>query len=283
MGCPSGTCTGYELRARLDFDTDGDGSTYSGSGSTASSDSGDDCHNSGSGWLPIGNDSGSRFNTTFKGNGYVISQPAHQADDHERRRAVRRALPKRPRRVSRRGERLCLRADLRGNHRRRQLRRRRRVLERRTCSRARVHRRAGWLHHQRGRLPQRRNHRLLLHRVGARHSRRRNQRLGRRLDGEQPHTLQFQDNRQLLHRGGFFHSQRTRRRLGRAAVRHDGNGVLLGHHDKRHSGRFRLQHAGGQDDERAASAHRLRRRLRRMERERGRVGRRGRPLGFRLR
>jgi len=73
MGCPSGTCSGYELAADLDFDTDGDGSTYTGTGGSAASDSGDAYHNGGLGFAPIGNDSGSRFNTTFKGNGYVIS------------------------------------------------------------------------------------------------------------------------------------------------------------------------------------------------------------------
>ena len=68
MGCLSGTCTGYELRADLDFDTDGDGATYSGTGNSASSDSGDACHNNGSGWEPIGT-----FAATFKGNGHAIS------------------------------------------------------------------------------------------------------------------------------------------------------------------------------------------------------------------
>ena len=72
MGCPSGTCAGYELAADLDFDTDGDGATYTGTGASAVSDSGDAYHNGGMGWLPIGAPS-SNFNSTFKGNGYVIS------------------------------------------------------------------------------------------------------------------------------------------------------------------------------------------------------------------
>ena len=72
MGCPSGTCSGYELRAHLDFDTDGDGSTYAGTGDSAASDSGDAYHNSGSGWAPIGSGT-SRFSATFKGNGFIIS------------------------------------------------------------------------------------------------------------------------------------------------------------------------------------------------------------------
>ena len=67
MGCQS-TCTGYELLNNLDFDTDGNGSTYSGTGTSAMGDSGDDYYNDGSGWAPIG-----RFDATFKGNGYIIS------------------------------------------------------------------------------------------------------------------------------------------------------------------------------------------------------------------
>ena len=75
MGCWSGTCGGYELAADLDFDTDGDGVVYTGSGTSAVKDTGDDYNNSGAGWLPIGADTSAatRFNTTFKGNGYVIS------------------------------------------------------------------------------------------------------------------------------------------------------------------------------------------------------------------
>ena len=73
MGCPSGTCAGYELTADLDFDTDGDGSTYTGAGASATGDDGDDYYNSGMGWEPIGSDvSGSRFSAAFKGNGFII-------------------------------------------------------------------------------------------------------------------------------------------------------------------------------------------------------------------
>ena len=80
MGCPTNAddaddndCTGYELRADLDFDTDGDGATHIG----GASDSGDAYHNGGSGWAPIGaasrgvNTAG--FNTSFNGNGRLIS------------------------------------------------------------------------------------------------------------------------------------------------------------------------------------------------------------------
>ena len=62
LGCPSSGCTGYELVADLDFDTDGDGSA----------DSGDDYWNGGAGWEPIGTPS-ARFRTTFDGNGHTIS------------------------------------------------------------------------------------------------------------------------------------------------------------------------------------------------------------------
>ena len=55
--CPDGECSGYELAADLDFDTDGSGEI----------DSGDDFWNSGAGWAPI-----SSYNATFEGNGYSI-------------------------------------------------------------------------------------------------------------------------------------------------------------------------------------------------------------------
>ena len=79
MGCPDvgdaddapDACGGYELAADLDFDTDGDGSTWADSGGTPTSDSGDAYHNDGDGWLPIGDLTGS-FDTTFNGNGRVI-------------------------------------------------------------------------------------------------------------------------------------------------------------------------------------------------------------------
>ena len=61
-GCPSTGCIGYELIADLDFDTNGDGSV----------DGDDDYHNSGDGWLPIG-DGTNTFNATFHGNGHTIS------------------------------------------------------------------------------------------------------------------------------------------------------------------------------------------------------------------
>ena len=73
MGCPTvgsaAVCSGYELAADLDFDTDGDGATWS--GSPPASDSGDAYHNGGSGWSPIG-DSFLPFRAVFDGNGHVI-------------------------------------------------------------------------------------------------------------------------------------------------------------------------------------------------------------------
>ncbi len=67
MGCPTAGCSGYELTADLDFDTNGDGDV----------DSNDDWWDSGSGWLPIGDGStdtdATRFSATFDGNGHTIS------------------------------------------------------------------------------------------------------------------------------------------------------------------------------------------------------------------
>ena len=70
MGCDSvNGCTGYELVADLDFDTDGSGDA----------DEGDAYWNDGRGWAPIAQPSGGgyflfeRFHTTFDGNGHVIS------------------------------------------------------------------------------------------------------------------------------------------------------------------------------------------------------------------
>ena len=58
MGCPSGTCRGYELMNDLDFDENGNGER-------------DDTYTTGAGWLPLG-DGISFFASTFNGNGHVI-------------------------------------------------------------------------------------------------------------------------------------------------------------------------------------------------------------------
>ncbi|MXY79331.1 MAG: hypothetical protein F4Y94_06515, partial [Chloroflexi bacterium] len=67
MGCDASQgCSGYELMADLDFDTNGSGSA----------DSGDTYWNGGSGWLPIGEDDPfpqGGFNATFDGNGHTIA------------------------------------------------------------------------------------------------------------------------------------------------------------------------------------------------------------------
>ena len=64
MGCPA-TCSGYELVADLDFDTNGDGSVTI---------AGDDYWNGGAGWTPIGGiGSSSSWRTTFRGQGHTIN------------------------------------------------------------------------------------------------------------------------------------------------------------------------------------------------------------------
>ena len=62
MGCPSGTCTGYELLNNLDFDENGDGEITQADATY---------WNNGDGWLPIGTDA-ARYTSDFKGNGYTI-------------------------------------------------------------------------------------------------------------------------------------------------------------------------------------------------------------------
>ena len=78
MGCPTGGgCTGYELENDLDFDTDGDGSTWTGQNTSFAVDSGDAYHNGGSGWEPIGvatsSTAAEQFDATFDGNGHVVA------------------------------------------------------------------------------------------------------------------------------------------------------------------------------------------------------------------
>ena len=61
MGCPDG-CTGYELSADLDFDTDGSGIA----------DSPDTYWNDGAGWSPIGSED-EPFTANFEGGGHTLS------------------------------------------------------------------------------------------------------------------------------------------------------------------------------------------------------------------
>ena len=62
MGCPSDGCTGYELTANLDFDTDDDGDV----------DSDDDYWKDGDGWDPIG-EADTPFTADFNGNRRTVS------------------------------------------------------------------------------------------------------------------------------------------------------------------------------------------------------------------
>ena len=85
MGCPDGGdanqtpdgCAGYELTTDLDFDTDGDGSTWTETGGVVSGDDGDDYYNAGAGWEPIGNNvspPSNYYRAVFRGNGHVVSK-----------------------------------------------------------------------------------------------------------------------------------------------------------------------------------------------------------------
>ena len=78
VGCPQGVCTGYELTQDLDFDLDGDGSTWLvDSAGNYSLDAGDHrspyfgVTNGTGGWQPIGT-RGSPFTAVFEGNGNSI-------------------------------------------------------------------------------------------------------------------------------------------------------------------------------------------------------------------
>ena len=62
MGCPDAGCTGYELVADLDFDTNGNGEA----------DAGDAYWNDGAGWVPIG-DYAHSFTADFDGNNHTIA------------------------------------------------------------------------------------------------------------------------------------------------------------------------------------------------------------------
>ena len=68
-------CIGYELRASLDFDTDGDGGTYTtGAGGAVTGDDDDAYYNGGAGWAPIGGhtSAAAQFTAIFDGNGNTI-------------------------------------------------------------------------------------------------------------------------------------------------------------------------------------------------------------------
>ena len=72
MGCAA-ACTGYELMANLNFDTNGNGRTHT----NGSGDAGDDYYNDGAGWNPIGGHVAvspqPSFTATLEGNEHTIS------------------------------------------------------------------------------------------------------------------------------------------------------------------------------------------------------------------
>ena len=79
LGCGVDGCSGYELLADLDFDTNGNGSA----------DAGDTYWNAGAGWEPIGLPSGQFFGTllgafraTFEGNGHTLSNLFIEGGDY---------------------------------------------------------------------------------------------------------------------------------------------------------------------------------------------------------
>ena len=84
-GCPDSGCFGYELTTNLDFDANGNGSTWSGDSNNGYTlDVGDNnalyfpidsASDNSAGWMPIG-DNNNPFTATFNGNGYTISNLA---------------------------------------------------------------------------------------------------------------------------------------------------------------------------------------------------------------
>ena len=74
-GCPLTGCFGYELMADIDFDIDGDGSTWSGASGSYTLDSGDNApyfDAAGGGWTPVGASASTPFSASFEGNGYAV-------------------------------------------------------------------------------------------------------------------------------------------------------------------------------------------------------------------
>ena len=269
MGCPSGTCSGYELAAHLDFDTDGDGSTYDGTGTSATGDSGDAYYNDGDGWAPIGT-AASQFSATFKGNGYVISNLFIKRTAATNVGLFGRASP------TARFESVGLyNAYVYGNGRvgRAQRGFGRRVLLHRLGSRrtGRRHRRLGRMVGEHRRLGTRNG--VVFHGGGLYPQHRIPRRLGRSNGGRHPRL------RQLLHRNGNDPRAQQRRRLrGRRRLyrrqRRDNHRVLLGLDHKRQSRRRRQQPARRQDDRRPEGRDGLYGHIRRLERGRGRrIGR----------
>ena len=87
MGCPSTGCTGYELTANLDFNTNNSAKSAA---NPTGADSGDTYWNSGNGWDPIGGTSGGDYTGSFDGNTYTISNLFIDRTSGQLHRAVRR-------------------------------------------------------------------------------------------------------------------------------------------------------------------------------------------------
>ena len=283
MGCKSTGCEGYELENDLDFDTDGDGSTWTLSGSTFTADSGDAYYNGGSGWNPIGTGTTDalRFNTTFDGNGHVIENLLVTSDSASflglfggmHSSAVVRSLGLPDAQVP--GWR---RHGLRGPTGRRQQRARGGGMGIWVGPGERPRRRAGGHRSFRFRRGELFDGNGGMHDCGHRP----------RWWPREHHCWNRRGELRDRHGDGRLPEQA---RLGRPGLRRFYYRQLLGHDPQRHRGRFGRQPAGGQDLGAAPQPHRLRRHLRRLGRSgRGRRqrGRRGggrgrRRLGLRRR
>ena len=87
LGCPISGCIGYELTRNLDFDVDGDGSTWSGNAEDGFTLDLEDSHagyfpvdgDDAGGWLPIGDET-DPFAAVFDGNTHTISNLAIRRD-----------------------------------------------------------------------------------------------------------------------------------------------------------------------------------------------------------
>ena len=86
-GCPGALCRGYELTRNLDFDVNGDGSTWSGNAEDGFTLDSEDSQagyfpvdgDGAGGWLPIGDETNT-FAAVFDGNGHTISNLAIRRD-----------------------------------------------------------------------------------------------------------------------------------------------------------------------------------------------------------
>ena len=89
-GCPPLGCFGYELTRDLDFDANGDGTTWSGSAGEGYTLDPGDSHpdyflvdgNGEGGWLPVGDGFFNSFTAVFEGNGHSIRNLAVRRDQN---------------------------------------------------------------------------------------------------------------------------------------------------------------------------------------------------------